>query len=273
MALTYQPMDVLALIDDRVAERQAGNPGYLLAKDVDGGRFGNREEQFWRSLKHMLAGLDQDSLGLSASDMAALARADTAMRVTDSAVGVLPMSHGGEGKLSPAHVIQKVLRNARPAGLPDRFPELNFLRIRDGQLHQRCVDALGEAQDALAARRYRSCAVVAVFVMEALVSWWLRQPEAAYGWPKNKKAADELGLSAMVDACKASLFTPDPGLNKKDHPEIEHLHGKCLDAASLRNLIHADKARRSTRDIDAAAAHSALGATLSLAQRLSQLNP
>jgi hypothetical protein len=178
-----------------------------------------------------------------------------------------------EQDISPVFVIHEILKKCRDLPNTDRWPEILFLKEMDELLWARLSVALADAQDALANGQFRAATVVSFHVLESLLGYWLRNKKPTFSWPKDKHQNDaNLTVTKIIEHCKTEgLFKIAVTVLPIDASEIENLEQACLTSASYRNLIHPDKTQRTNTDHDAGTAHSCLGTTLKLAQRIGQV--
>lgn len=178
-----------------------------------------------------------------------------------------------EKDISSVYVIHQILKKCRDLPSIDRWPEIQYIKKTDKPLWERLGQALSDAQDALANGQFRAATVVSFHVLESLLGFWLRNKTPAFSWPKDKHQHDvNLTVTKIIEHCKTEgLFKPAIAVLPIDASEIENLEQACLTSASYRNLIHPDKTQRTNTDHDAGTAHSCLGTTLKLAQRIGQV--
>jgi hypothetical protein len=178
-----------------------------------------------------------------------------------------------EQDMSAIYVIHQILKKCRDLPDSDRWPEILFLKKKDKLLWERLNAALTDAQDALANGQFRAATVVSFHVLESLLGYWLRNKTPAFSWPKDKHQHEEnLTITKIIKHCEnEGLFKPADSVRSIDTSEVENLEQACITAASYRNLIHPDKTQRTNTDHDAGTAHSCLGTTLKLAQRIGQV--
>jgi hypothetical protein len=167
-----------------------------------------------------------------------------------------------EGNLSdPLSAIRTILDKFRDVESPDRWPEILYLAKSDPDLHKQLCCDLDEAHSSLVAQNWKAATVVSASVMEALLSWWI----------KEKKLPDPPDkLTPMIDFVGKSphcLFDPPATMDPKyDRSEAESRKGAAMCAANYRNLIHADKATRLQATCSRASAWQTFGATLMVAE-------
>lgn len=170
-------------------------------------------------------------------------------------------------RVNPVWLLLRALKECRDAPLLDRWPELDFLKGQDDDLHKTLALALSDAHAALAQGQYRATTVVSVYVMESLLGyWWLKVLK------RTEKCTPPNKLHELIKKCgdlfRFDLQKAEKAQEKIDGPEIKNLQQACEMAASYRNLIHPAKSERTKTDHDLGTAHFTLGTVLKLAQRI-----
>jgi hypothetical protein len=267
----YYPEDVVIFIEaekrrieSHFSTNQQGTANYIFKTHLGYGK------DFLVTLKLMCERL-VTKIAIAPNDLWQLAMA---IQSLPEKGGSLNSLFSIEPNISPVYVIHEVLKKCRDLPTTDRWPEILFLKEKDELLWERLSGALTDAQDALANGQFRAATVVSFHVLESLLGFWLRNKTPAYDWPKDDKTKNEklLSITEVIKVCKKEgLFTPNETVNQKDRAEIENLVQACETAAGYRNLIHPDKTQRTKTDHDSGTAHSCLGTTLKLAQRIGQV--
>jgi hypothetical protein len=160
-------------------------------------------------------------------------------------------------------VIYDSLLQYRDIAQPDRWHELGFLRDREEELLMRLCSDLDEAHSSLVAQNWKAATVVSASVMEALLSWWIKEKKLPN--PHDKLAA----MIELVAKVPQSLFDPPATMDPKyDRSEADSRKGAAMCAANYRNLIHAEKAERLKATCSRASAWQTFGATLTVAEAI-----
>lgn len=266
----FSPREVLDFIDEDV-KHERDRPADTRAPGSGGFDFkshGHYPDAFVVPLLHMCDNLDTNAIQMPPQSRVLFIRALEHLRLACPPGGrtfasVKTMGYDGT-TVNPVWALREALETCRDLPFSERWSEIRFLQAEDEPLWVRVGAALSDAHAALSQGQYRAATVVSVYVMEALLGFWLE---------RNLKAGSiarvEFDLSKKIEQSKETgLFTPEDSVEKWDTAEVKNLQEHCESAASYRNLIHPDKQQRTNTDHDQGTAHLCLGTVLKLAQRI-----
>jgi hypothetical protein len=252
---------LLKLIEAHEASRSALNGKvsgkkyvYELKTDV----YKSIDIAFWQTLLDMCDRLDLSNYEITPEHEMWFISARETIRlgINDADINKkIKMSHSynGEHEISPAYVIREVLSLIKDLQDPDRWPQIEFLKI-ETELHKTISADLDEVVNSLRVRNWKSATVVSASIIEAICSWWVNDQA-------NKKLAD-----LLRECRKQGLFL---NIRTKDVSEAESFYQSALCAKNYRNLIHAAKAKRTETQCDEGTAHQAYGVLLRVLDAMS----
>jgi hypothetical protein len=213
---------------------------------------------FWQTLLDMCDRLDlshceitpeQEMWLISAREAIRLVMHDTSRTIYEKQIQTF---YNGT-HISPAYVIKEVLSNIKDLQDPDRWPQIEFLKV-EMELHKTISTDLDEVVNSLRVRNWKSATVVSASILEAVCSWWIKDLS-------NKNLAD-----LLKECKKQKLFLNN---STQSESEVESFYQSALCTKNYRNLIHAAKAKRTETQCDEGTAHQAYGVLLRVLDAMS----